>query len=471
MTTNLTLNIISTYLDRKPSINEYHMLKSQVKNIQRIMAFNTDIFIALVKKNKKRFFSDIESSPSDIKDRIINYFYKQQHTFIIRKIFTIIELQSVLVSTYTDVMGILTIPAPDIISSKISYDFTVIEELAMDILNSMNIAILDKSKNMGRHNVSSLVKNVNKLMEEYLRRHNKSCICYGSYSLHLLNPNINYGDIDILQTNSRTFLIDLAFLIKFITGKNITLSKIPYLRNYMVVKDENDNHIIDSFNIRQDTMYIIPKIYIDNIYIVDPTFQLLNMLKMFSQLDRLEDLSKDINKFSSRLSTMLSYVKHTHGIILNGKCNNMPMKCIINQKKRIVTVFTKKYFSFKKCLVYLDENSLSSDILDMNADTAYDFESLTNSVYLIHNDTMYTYFSNTILLSDKNKVHEITERGICAHILLYQMLTGGEYLHALSDLLNSLMYRDKIPIYSHIDRDKKLGRHGFINIEKDIIVF
>ncbi|AST09248.1 VP55 [Murmansk poxvirus] len=470
-TTNPTLNIISKYLDRHPSINEYHMLKSQVRNIQRIMAFNTDIFIVLVKKNKKRFFSDIETSSSEIKDRILSYFYKQQQTFIIGKLFTIIELQSVLVATYTDIMGILTIQAPDIVSSKISYDFTSVEELAMDMLNSMNVATVDKSKVMGRHNVSSLVKNVNKLMEEYLRRHNKSCICYGSYSLHLLNPKINYGDIDILQTNSRTFLIDLAFLIKFITGNNIILSKIPYLRNYMVVKDENDSHIIDSFNIRQDTMSIVPKIYIDNIYIVDPTFQLLNMLKMFSQLDRLEDLAKDINKFSSRLSTMLGYVKYTHGIVFDGKRNNMPMKCTINQKKRIVTVFTKDYFSFKKCLVYLDENVLSSDILDLNADTAYDFESLTNSVYLVHNDTMYTYFSNTILLSDTNKVHEITARGLCAHILLYQMLTGGEYLQALSDLLNSLMNRDRVPIYSHTDRDKKPGRHGFINIEKDMIVF
>ncbi|AUL80459.1 CPXV067 protein [Vaccinia virus] len=83
---------------------------------------------------------------------------------------------------------------------------------------------------------------------------------------------------------------------------------------------------------------------------------------------------------------------------------------------------------------------------------------------------MYTYFSNTILLTHKRKVHEISDRGLCAHILLYQMLTSGEYKQCLSDLLNSIMIRDKIPICSHTERDKKPGRYGFINIEKDIIV-
>lgn len=36
------------------------------------------------------------------------------------------------------------------------------------------------------------------------------------------------------------------------------------------------------------------------------------------------------------------------------------------------------------------------------------------------------------------------------------MLTSGEYKQCLSDLLNSMMNRDKIPIYSHTERDKNL---------------
>lgn len=82
----------------------------------------------------------------------------------------------------------------------------------------------------------------------------------------------------------------------------------------MVLKDQNDSHIIDSFNIRQDTMQSIPKVLIDNIYIVDPALQLMSMLKMFSQIDRLEDLAKNPEKLTVRLATLLEYVRVNYGI-------------------------------------------------------------------------------------------------------------------------------------------------------------
>ncbi|QEJ79180.1 poly-A polymerase catalytic subunit [Goatpox virus] len=472
MNDKIVVDVLKLYLKRDPSLTEFHMLKSQYKNIQRVNIFNKEIFISLVKKNKKKFFSDIKSSPSDIKRSILNYFSKQENTYSIGKLYTIIELQSILVTTYTDVLGILTTKGPDLFTSNIYYNASSMQSLARDALNFMNVAQMT-DKTMGRHNVSSLVDNVNSLMEEYLRRHNKNCICYGSYSLHLLNPDIKYGDIDILQTNSRTFLIDLAFLIKFITGLNVVLLKVPYLKNYMVLKDQNDSHIIDSFNIRQDTMQSIPKVLIDNIYIVDPTLQLMSMLKMFSQIDRLEDLAKNPEKLTVRLATLLEYVRVNYGInfISNQtKKNNMPMYSVIDIDKRIITVDTSNYnFPFKKCLVYLDESSLSSDILDLNADDAIDFENVSNSAFLINNNILYTYFSNTILMKSKTDIHEISSRGLSAHILIYQILTKGDIIKPLTDIVNSLFGVEKNPIYDIIPRDKKSGKHGIIDIEKDII--
>ncbi|AAL69769.1 SPV030 poly(A) polymerase lage subunit PAPL [Swinepox virus] len=462
-------NILENYLGRYPSLNEYHTLKSQYRNIQKVNIFNKDIFISLLRKNKKKFFSDLVCTQSDIKHSVLSYFSKQENTYSIGKLYTIIELQTILVTTYTDVLGVLTTKGPDIFSSTIYYNISSIKKLATDIVHAMMITTVS-DKIMGRHNVSSLVGNVNTLMEEYLRRHNKNCICYGSYSLHLLNPDVRYGDIDILQTNSRTFLIDLAFLIKFITGYNVVLLKVPYLKNYMVLKDHNDNHIIDSFNIRQDTMETIPKILIDNIYIVDPVLQLMSMLKMFSQIDRLEDIVKNPDKVIIRLATLLEYVRINYGIILNGDHGNMPMLSTFNHDQRIITVQTNMYnFPFKKCFIYLDENTLSRDILHLNADDAVDFENVSNSAYLIHNDTMYTYFSNTILLRSENEIHEISTRAISAHILLYQILTKGDIIQPLSDIINSLISIEKCTIYKVIQRDKKTGKHGIIDIEKDII--
>ncbi|AMB17860.1 poly(A) polymerase large subunit [Myxoma virus] len=461
--------LLHNYLGRPPSLSEYHMLKLQHRNIQKIIAFNKDIFISLIKKNKKKFFSDIDLTSSEIKTSVLSYFSKQRDTYSIGKLYTIIELQTILVSTYTDVLGVLTLKGPDMFPSSTRYDIKSIKQIATSALHAMNVAVLS-NKVMGRHNVSPLVSNVNALMEEYLRRHNKNCICYGSYSLHLLNPEVKYGDIDILQTNSRTFLIDLAFLIKFITGSNVILLKVPYLKNYMVLKDKDDNHIIDSFNIRQETMQVIPKVLIDNIYIVDPALQLMSMFKMFSQIDRLEDLARNPEKLTVRLATLMEYVRVKYGVILNGESNHMPMKGVLDKDKRIIVMDTSGYnFSFKKCFVYMDESSLSSDILDLNADNAVDFENVSNSAYLVKGDVLYTYFSNTILLSDPDTIHEISNKAMSAHILIYQILTGNDIRQPLSDLVNSLMYNEKVLIHEVIPRDKKTGKHGIIDIEKDII--
>lgn len=120
------------------------------------------------------------------------------------------------------------------------------------------------------------------------------------------------------------------------------------------------------------------------------------------------------------------------------------MYSVIDIDKRIITVDTSNYdFPFKKCLVYLDESSLSSDILDLNADDAIDFENVSNSAFLINNNILYTYFSNTILMKSKTDIHEISSRGLSAHILIYQILTKGDIIKPLTDIVNSLIGVEK----------------------------
>ncbi|QHG62591.1 poly(A) polymerase large subunit [Cetacean poxvirus 1] len=471
MMNNNAKYILEKYLGRSITTSEYYMLKNQLYNINKILNFNKDIFISLLRKNKKRFFSNIDTNYVDIKNRVINYFSKQHNVYVIGHLLSIIEFQTIIVTTYTHVLGVLTIKSPNIYVSQQSLNVSSMERIAMDILKSINVVKNEDRKLMGRHNVSSLVNDVNKLMEEYLRVHNRTCICYGSYSLYLINPKITYGDIDILQTNSRTFLINLAFLIYFITNDNVILLKVPYLKNYIVMRDKNENHILDSFNIRYDTMNSIPKVLIQNMYIVDPVFQLMSMLKMFSQIDRLEDLSEKIDKFVIRLATMLEYVKNDQKITINGESHSMPLHMTIDESSRTLKVNTSSYqFGYTSCIIFLDEMDLSKHILDLCIDdNVVDFENVSNSVYAIHNDIMYTYFSNTILMSSDNEIHIITRRAICAHILMHQILVKQNYLEPLSDLINSLLVYDKIPIHKVIPRDKKHGNHRIIDIENNII--
>ena len=45
---------------------------------------------------------------------MLSYFVKQRATTKVGRILSIIELQSVLVNSYTEIMGVLTLPAPPV---------------------------------------------------------------------------------------------------------------------------------------------------------------------------------------------------------------------------------------------------------------------------------------------------------------------------------------------------------------------
>ncbi|QRY18930.1 ORF-60 [Teiidae poxvirus 1] len=460
---------ISKYLGRQPSSIEYQVFKNQLDKIAKINNFNKDTFFFLLKKNKNKFFKDTELTDEALKERIEEYFTRQRKLKKLGSILAIMELQKILVSSFTKILGILTTKVPEYYHSTIKLNYSSMEKVADDILDSYKV--VDASQEVkGRHKVSDLVSDVYGIMEEYLRRHSNSCICYGSYSLHLLNNKIEYGDIDILQTNARIFLINIAFLIKFITGRCVVLLKVPFLKNYVVIQDEELNHVMDSFNIKESTMDIIPKIMVDNMYIVDPCVQLLNTIKMFSQIDRLEDIHTKFEKLSLRLGTLLEYTRYRYSIPLDSE-SILEVDTTFNEAARKIIVSFKKYkLNYTKCCFFLDELELKKFIhRSPKIDDYIDLEAVTNSEYAIRNKTMYTYFSNTTLMSSETEIHPITINALTSHALLYQVITRKYYDELLGDLIRTLMIIQKTPVFKVVPRDKKRGKHTVIDIEKDII--
>uniref|UniRef100_A0AAU7E224 Poly(A) polymerase catalytic subunit n=1 Tax=Rousettus bat poxvirus TaxID=3141933 RepID=A0AAU7E224_9POXV len=461
---------LHAYLGHRPSVAQALVFRPHYRNILRILRFNKDLFFALVKKNKKRFFPHVGGSAAEINARVLAYFDKQKHVEKLGRILSIIEIQTVLVTTYTDIMGVVTQP-PVLLphQSIVRLNYACMMRYAEEILWSRDVAF-DTGKEMGRHHISDLVTHVNHLMCEYLRRHPNTSVCYGSYSLHLLNSDVDYGDIDVLQTNARVFLIDLALLLYFITGRHVMLLKVPFLKSYVVLHDEAGRHIIDSFNIRQTTMQNIPKVMVDNIYIIHPTVQLMAMIKMMSQIDRLEELRHRITKLQLRLATLLEYTRFHHCVKFDGKRLQMPMT--LNAARRIVTVDTRNYgLGYHEARCYLDEAVLMNDVAKLKADKeVVDFEAVSNSIYLVHKCVMYTYFSNTVLLSTaEGEIHEISTQAIAAHLIMYHLLVQCNYQEVLEALLSSLVIKDKRPIAAVVDRDKKVGTHGIIDIANDVI--
>lgn len=75
-------------------------------------------------------------------------------------------------------------------------------------------------------------------------------------------------------------------------------------------------------------------------------------------------------------------------------------------------------------MVFLDEPALVQTLLDMGVqdDEIVDFESVSNSAFLVRDNTLFTYFSNTVLM-DGDAVHDLSRRGVSAHIVMFLLLT------------------------------------------------
>ncbi|ASC55617.1 poly(A) polymerase large subunit-like protein [Seal parapoxvirus] len=470
----MALQVIEEYLGSKPSMERCMLLRTQRRNIVRILNFDRKLFLSLVVKSRRRFFKKIGGSEKEIAARIEEYFTRQARLEKLGQILTVLELQSVIVSEFTKTVGLLTAPAPAINAPALRVHVEPAAELTRRALRSYMVlpAAGNLAPAMARHKHSDLVDVVKTLVKEHLRRNNKRCVCYGSYSLHLLNPEIEYGDIDMVQTSARPFLINLAFLIYFVTGRQTVLLRVPYLKNYVVLHDEEGGHILDIFNVRQSTLRALPTLLVDNIYILHPFVQLMAMLKMFSQTDRIHDLTSNFDKARVRMETLLAFALEELGPAQADA--RLPLVCTFangNPETRVLEVDTSALnLGFSRAVVFLDEPVLVQKILDLGVpeDNIVDFESVSNSSFLVHRDTLFTYFSNTVLMNG-NAVHDVSCRGVTAHIVMYLLLTcHPEARAAVRGMLGSLL-SSGCPATSVVERARKSGTHGVIDIARNLI--
>ncbi|WGH07618.1 Poly(A)-polymerase catalytic subunit PAPL [Orf virus] len=466
--------VIEEYLGSRPSMERCVLLRAQRRNMSRVLNFDRKLFLSLVVKSRRRFFKKLGGSEKEIAARIEEYFSRQRRLEKLGQILTVLELQSVIVGEFTRTLGSLTTPTPAINAAVRRVDATRARALASRALSSY--AVLpppEEAAPMARHKHSDLVEVVKRLVKEHLRRHNKRCVCYGSYALHLLNPEIEYGDIDMVQTNARPFLINLAFLIYFVTGRQTVLLRVPYLKNYVVLQDEEGGHILDSFNVRQATLRALPTLLVDNIYVLHPFVQLMAMLKMFSQTDRIRDLASNFDKARARMETLLAFALEELGEApADGRT---PLPCAFlppeGSASRVLEADARALdCGFARAVVFLDEPALVQTLLDMGVqdDEIVDFESVSNSAFLVRDNTLFTYFSNTVLM-DGDAVHDLSRRGVSAHIVMFLLLTHHPAAEgAVRSMLGSLV-SDARPVTGVVERERKTGTHGVIDIAKNVI--
>ncbi|ABJ08945.1 poly(A) polymerase large subunit [Nile crocodilepox virus] len=466
--------LINRYLGKTADQPIYYALFHKVGKIKQILNFDLNVFLKLLLKNRDRFLRENKQPTAEIKRRLTHYFTKQHRVRKVGKILSIVEFQHVIVTTFTRVLGVLTIDnrrVSKMYSSTAILDYAAHEDYVEAMLRSYRVTD-GAGPPKGRNKVSDLVGYVISMLKEYLKRHNKSAFCHGSYSLHLLNPAIEYGDIDMLQTNSRTFLINLAFLIYCNTGRVTTMMKIPYLLNYIVMFDEEQAHIVDSFQVSQEIFDRIPKILINDIYIIDPCVQLLNGIKMFSQVDRLDDLHTKFEKLRARFCTLLEYVLYDYDMrIGEGSGAGALRRSRFAYSERVATVEAGALgedLSPARWVAFMDNAALDARI-GASTRQAADFGPVTNSRFLEEDGCLYGYFSNTLLLTPDGAPHPVSCNALAAHFLMYFVMTGAPCKPQLACLLNSLVVPEARE-FTLVPRDKKLGDHVILSIDHDVFI-
>lgn len=133
-------------------------------------------------------------------------------------------------------------------------------------------------------------------------------ITYGSYTSYVLNPKIQYNDIDIYHSNPLKFLIILMMIIKFILDIDVDIFKIPYILGHLSLRFKNI-HFLDCIYIDQYTMDKIPTCIIKNIAFVDPIVQMLNNFRMMSEIKRMHNICLNKKNTSLKYTTLLQYSK------------------------------------------------------------------------------------------------------------------------------------------------------------------
>lgn len=159
----------------------------------------------------------------------------------------------------------------------------------------------------------NIIKKIQKFNQEDVK-----IITYGSYTSFVLNPEIQYNDIDIYHSNPLKFLIILMIIIKFILDIDVDIFKIPYILGHLSLRFKNV-HFLDCIYIDKYTMEKIPTCVINNIVFVDPIVQMLNNFRMMSDLKRMHNICLNKKNTSLKYATLLQYSKQNLDLSFNFK--------------------------------------------------------------------------------------------------------------------------------------------------------
>lgn len=138
-------------------------------------------------------------------------------------------------------------------------------------------------------------------------------IFFGSYTTHLINNEIKYNDIDIYTNKSLEIMVIMLLVFHFIYNIDINIQCIPYIIGHSALRFKEE-HFSDCIYLDNETLKRLKTIEINNIKILDPTIQVLNNIRMFSELRRMSNVSKDNKNTKLKLMSLLTKMNEIYKI-------------------------------------------------------------------------------------------------------------------------------------------------------------
>lgn len=156
-------------------------------------------------------------------------------------------------------------------------------------------------------------------------------ITYGSYSLHQINSEIKFNDVDIYHSNPQKLLIVIMLMIEILFGIKTNILKIPFILGHLSLRYK-EYHFSDCIYLDEYTINQLTTQNIKNTIILDSTIQTLNYFRMMCDFSRINNSQKNINQQKLKLATLIEVLSKKENINFNELKPISIKETIINEK-------------------------------------------------------------------------------------------------------------------------------------------
>ncbi|BCT22616.1 poly(A)-polymerase catalytic subunit PAPL [Carp edema virus] len=308
----------------------------------------------------------------------------------------------------------------------------------------------------------------------------------GSFVTFLINKNVKYSDIDLYHSDSFRFMLNLALMIQVISGYKLHIVKVPFIKNYVVMKDDFNCNILDCCHFDEALINSTPKLMYKHYNVLHPVCILINMFRMLSVKERRVKLSKDVDKAVVSYSTLFDFATKDLKIKFN-KYKGFEIKKFmqmikINDPKNLIINFEDILPGFKlvhfKIASFEEVYKFIADSKNTNGFFSRSFGSVLDEIFYEYNEKK----TQNVICSFRSLETQITTNDEISFETIKSMLwsfTLFLYLKNRIEEANDMFsfcfeiskkFKENETISELVPRIKNAGFHKEINFNRKMYI-